>query len=53
MLEVELTNHHGRMATRSGQNVIKVEKHVVNVSKAKQDGAVDILLNVKVKVHRL
>jgi len=41
MLDVELTSHHGRMATRSGQNVTKAEKHVVNVSKTKRDGAVD------------
>jgi len=37
MLEVESTGQRGRVATRSGQNVLESEHFEVNISKIKRD----------------
>jgi len=41
MLEVEATDHHGYMATRSGPNILEAEKakktYYISISKNKRD----------------
>jgi len=40
VLEIELAGERGHMAISSVQNVLEVEKYVVNVSKIKRDRAI-------------
>ena len=46
VLEVEFIGHHGRMATRRGQNVIEAEKHTSSMSRKPSKIKPRLLLNV-------